>query len=330
MVVLDTAVVLAAGMGRRMGALSKFYPKPLIPIANRPLIDWVLSSLLDAGLKRIIVVVGYMGGFVKRHVESAFSYMNVECVYAEDYVKGAGYSLLAAEEYVSGSFMLSPADLILDPKIAMRVVNGFLRLGVPLVATGGTGRRGTVISTSEGRCGSVVSMRRGCGSERVCIGLVALDSSFFKFLRRSLNSGNGSVVSALDLYVREGGSLGFIDFPGACWFDVDTVTEALRANSHLLSTGLIPPGCLYIPPGEEWPPNRGGTGSSTFLGPVLVTPEASVEGSRIGPNVSLSGRVSCENALVLNAVVFGGCRLKGAVRGGIYFNNMFFGEGSTR
>nr|HDO81356.1 hypothetical protein [Candidatus Bathyarchaeota archaeon] len=330
MVALDTAVVLAAGMGRRMGVLSRFYPKPLIPVANKPVIDWVFSSLSNAGVRRFIVVVGYMGSVIKRHIERYFSNVDVKCVYADDYVKGAGYSLLAAEGYVSGDFLLSPADLILDPKIVSGLIKASSRLGVPLLATGSAKRQGTAISTSGGMCGSVVSMKKGCGVERVCIGLVALDSSFFNCLRRSINNGEGSVVSALDLYIREGGCLKFIDFPETCWFDVDTITEVLKVNSYLLNAGIIPQNNFYVPPGEVWSLScrEESITRSTVFGPVLFNPECSIEGSKLGPNVSLNGGVSCKKAIVSDAVVFGRCKLKGVVKSGILFNNMFFSEGT--
>ncbi len=51
-----TAVILAAGAGARLGELGRRYSKPMVPIRERPLIDWVIASLRTAGLARIIVV----------------------------------------------------------------------------------------------------------------------------------------------------------------------------------------------------------------------------------------------------------------------------------
>ena len=50
------AVILAAGAGSRLGELGKRYSKAMLPIASRPLIDWVIERLLQAGIGRIIVV----------------------------------------------------------------------------------------------------------------------------------------------------------------------------------------------------------------------------------------------------------------------------------
>ena len=50
------AVILAAGAGSRLGELGKRYSKAMLPIAGRPLIDWVVERLQEAGIGRIIVV----------------------------------------------------------------------------------------------------------------------------------------------------------------------------------------------------------------------------------------------------------------------------------
>lgn len=316
------AVVLAAGIGSRMAPLSHFCPKPLVQVACKPLIDWVIGSLSKAGVKRLVVVVGYRGEEVKRHVEATWSTLDVQCVYAKDYFKGAGYSLLAAEGHVSGSFILCPADLITDHEVVTGVMKGVRRLGGPVVATGRSSKGGTSVVVEGDRCGEILRIGEGAG-ERVCVGVVALDSSFFTYLKRSLARGEGSVVSALKLYLDEGNTLSFVDFPGKVWFDVDTLPDVLDANRYVLSAGLAREG-IYVPPGEVSRGMKGNIRSSLLVGPVLVSLENWIEHSTLGPNVSLSGGVRCRSAVVSNAVVFGGGELTGVARDVAVFGGMQF------
>src|SRR5262245_48273952 len=58
----ETAMVLAAGLGERMRPLTLRIPKPLVPLAGRPLIDHVLNRLADAGVQTAIVNVHYLPG----------------------------------------------------------------------------------------------------------------------------------------------------------------------------------------------------------------------------------------------------------------------------
>ena len=65
---LDTAMVLAAGFGTRMGTLTRDRPKPLLPVAGRALIDHVLDALAEAGIRRAVVNLHYRGEQIRAHL----------------------------------------------------------------------------------------------------------------------------------------------------------------------------------------------------------------------------------------------------------------------
>lgn len=58
--VSDVAMVMAAGLGKRMRPLSTTRPKPLVRVAGKPLIDYALDKLAEAGIARAVVNVHYM------------------------------------------------------------------------------------------------------------------------------------------------------------------------------------------------------------------------------------------------------------------------------
>src|ERR1700754_2450817 len=64
------AMVLAAGLGVRMRPLTDRMPKPLVPVAGRPLLDHVLDKLGDAGVTEAIVNVHYLPDQIIEHVAS--------------------------------------------------------------------------------------------------------------------------------------------------------------------------------------------------------------------------------------------------------------------
>ncbi|HYL48307.1 MAG TPA: nucleotidyltransferase family protein [Stellaceae bacterium] len=68
MSVADSAIVLAAGRGKRMGALTDQTPKPLIRVEGRALIDHVLDRLAVAGVKRAVVNLHYMADTIATHL----------------------------------------------------------------------------------------------------------------------------------------------------------------------------------------------------------------------------------------------------------------------
>lgn len=65
----DTAMVLAAGMGKRMRPLTASRPKPMVRVAGKPLIDHALDRLAAAGIARAIVNVHYLPDVLEAHIK---------------------------------------------------------------------------------------------------------------------------------------------------------------------------------------------------------------------------------------------------------------------
>ncbi|SEP13225.1 N-acetylmuramate alpha-1-phosphate uridylyltransferase MurU [Aquisalimonas asiatica] len=62
------AMILAAGRGERMRPLTDHTPKPLLPVAGRPLIDWHLQRLADAGVSEVVINLAWLGEQIAEHV----------------------------------------------------------------------------------------------------------------------------------------------------------------------------------------------------------------------------------------------------------------------
>jgi dTDP-glucose pyrophosphorylase len=64
------AVVMAGGFGRRLRPLTDDVPKPLLPIGDRPILDYVLSHIAEAGIRDVTIATHYRGDLIKAHCRS--------------------------------------------------------------------------------------------------------------------------------------------------------------------------------------------------------------------------------------------------------------------
>ncbi|MFS0736389.1 nucleotidyltransferase family protein [Sphingomonas sp. 1P06PA] len=75
---IETAMVLAAGLGKRMRPLTATRPKPLVEVAGKPLLDHVLDRLRTAGVKRAVVNVHYLADALEAHLQRSASGLDIQ------------------------------------------------------------------------------------------------------------------------------------------------------------------------------------------------------------------------------------------------------------
>ncbi|MCU6452821.1 nucleotidyltransferase family protein [Sphingomonas sp. A2-49] len=81
-IVPGTAMVMAAGLGKRMRPLTATRPKPLVEVAGKPLIDHVFDRLRSAGVRRAVVNVHYLADTLEAHVTDRFD--DIEVVVSDE------------------------------------------------------------------------------------------------------------------------------------------------------------------------------------------------------------------------------------------------------
>lgn len=107
----DTAMVMAAGMGKRMRPLTASQPKPLVRVAGKPLIDHALDRLGDAGIARAVVNVHYMADALEAHVmERAAPRVTISD--ERDHLLETGGGLVKAQSALPDPFFCLNADNI--------------------------------------------------------------------------------------------------------------------------------------------------------------------------------------------------------------------------
>ena len=121
---IDKAVVLAAGRGTRMRELTADLPKPMIEVRGKPVLRHIVEGLRDAGIRAILLIVGYRADTVRNFCGDGSRY-NIAIQYATQTVQdGTGRVLNLARDFVKDTpFILSYGDILVDPANYRRIVD---------------------------------------------------------------------------------------------------------------------------------------------------------------------------------------------------------------
>ena len=118
------AVILAAGMGRRLGELTKDNTKCMVPVNGVRLIDRMLTQLSKLSLNRVVVVVGYEGEKLIDYIGNRYDdKLNIEYVNNPIYDKTNNIYSLAKEKMQEDDTLLLESDLIFDTEMLELLVN---------------------------------------------------------------------------------------------------------------------------------------------------------------------------------------------------------------
>lgn len=145
------AIILAAGMGKRLGELTRNNTKCMVEVNGTPLIDRLLNQLSKLNLNRVIIVVGYEGDRLINHIGDRYmDSLSIEYITNPIYDKTNNiYSLaLTKQKMVEDDTLLLESDLIFDDSLLSLIVdNAYPNLA--LVAKYETWMDGTMVCISE-------------------------------------------------------------------------------------------------------------------------------------------------------------------------------------
>ncbi len=128
---ISTAILLAAGEGIRLRSTAPL--KPLCEVAGRSLLAHALSGIAEAGLTRVIVVLGYGAEKIQAYIATGHWPLAVETVTISDYSSPNGTSVLAAERLVGAEdTLLAMCDHLVEPALYRLVAKAGASAGARL------------------------------------------------------------------------------------------------------------------------------------------------------------------------------------------------------
>jgi choline kinase len=237
------AVILAAGVGRRLGDSVTEHPKCLLPVAGRTLLDRMLDALTAVGAAEAVVVVGHLGEQIERAVAGR---PGVRTVRNPHYRKGAILSLWAARDALDGDVLVMDADVLFPTALLRRLVqsphpNCFL-----MDPRAGSDGEAQMLMARDGRVQDIARGLRGdwdaCGES---VGFLKLDRDGAGRLRallgRALEGGQDGIEheEVYPALMREC-EIGYETAAPFHWVEID-FPEDVEAARRLVESGALDP-----------------------------------------------------------------------------------------
>ncbi len=316
------AIILAGGYATRLRPTSLSFTKHLVPLANKPVLGWILSQIVETGIKYVFVVVGpHNREQIAEYVGDGSRFgVSVEYLVQERPL-GIAHALSLAWGLVDGPFLVYLGDNLVQGGVA-RYARRFLEGGgdamVLLKEVEDPTRFGVAVFDG-GRLAGFVEKPKQPPSRYALVGVYFFTPVVFDYIKRLKPSWRGEyeITDALDLMLRDGRRVEYIVHDG-WWLDVGKKDEVLAANAILLDEyarrevrgqveDSIIEGRVVV---EEGAVIR----SSTVRGPAIIGRNAVVEGSFIGPYTSVGNGAVVRNSSVEYSVLMEGAVVEGVER----------------
>lgn len=293
-------IIPAAGMGTRMRPHTWSTPKPLLPVAGKPILAHLIDSLTDIGVDRLTLVTGYLGGKLVDWTRSSYPGHTVDFVEQTE-VNGLGAAVGLARDLVQdGPVMVALADTLFEADL------GILRncpdnmLAVCPVPD--PERFGIVVTGTDGRVLRLVEKPAEPVGNLAIVGVYyfadgpSLMNACDELRKRGIRTrGEYQLTDAMELMLREGQPFGTL--PVGKWYDCGTTETLIFTNRELLES-------------------RGGSGTPILENSVVVQPCSFGDGvvlrdSVVGPWVSVGNGSVIERSVVRDSVIGAGTRING-------------------
>ncbi|MGQ9816777.1 MAG: nucleotidyltransferase family protein [bacterium] len=206
-------IILAAGLGKRLGQLTKKIPKPLLPVGGIPIIQLNIEKLKRAGIDEIGINIYYKPDLMRSFLNKFTGIKVVE----EEYLSGTGGALLNFRDFVSDDFLLHNCDVLsdIDLKMLIRAHKKRRVLGtIPLVKNYKTDR----VKCLDGRIFKFYKKR--CSGCFTYTGIAVLSKRIFEYFPK-----DKAVFSLTEVYnnaIESGEVLSGIIVNGK-WYDIGRI-----------------------------------------------------------------------------------------------------------
>lgn len=308
-----------AGMGKRMRPHSLTIPKPLIPVAGKPIVQHLIEGISDVckePIEEVAYVVGHFGEEVENHLKKIAGLLNAKAsIYYQEEALGTAHAVHCAAESLSGKTIVAFADTLFradftineahDATIWVQKVNNPSAFGV--VKLDDSGKITDFIEKPQ----SAVSDLAIIGIYYFKEGQVLGEALQHLIDNKIIVNGEYQLTDALENMKNHGTAF----FPGEVieWMDCGNKDATVHTNQRMLE---------YLKD-ERLISDKIRLTNAQIIPPCFIGENVNLENSIIGPHVSVGNNTKIKNALISNSIIQNDARISNA-----HINNSMLGNHS--
>lgn len=112
------AIILCAGLGSRMAKLTEEFPKCMVEVHSKRIIDNTIEALIERGINDICILSGYLAEILENYLANKYPSVNFTFIRSTNYDKTNNiYSLWLAREYMGEEFFIIEGDVFCDKEL---------------------------------------------------------------------------------------------------------------------------------------------------------------------------------------------------------------------
>jgi len=281
-------IIPAAGIGNRLRPLTITKPKPLLPVANKPIIGHILDRVFRLEVEEITIIIGHHGEQLKNYISD--NYPAIINFIEQEEPKGLGHAVELGLEESDRPVLIILGDTILDLDFAHFISHRENVIGVMEVENP---RLYGIVETEGDQVKQVIEKPEHSPSNLGIAGIYLIQHEFL--LKKAIRQLFEKEIKTKDEYqltdalqvLLEWNEPIVVEKIQTC-YDCGTRETLLDTNRHLLEKLPVP--------GAKYP-------ESVIIPPVFIHPEAVIIRSIIGPYVSIGQGVTVEESLLQDMII---------------------------
>jgi len=290
---MKQAVILAAGEGQRLRPFTVTKPKVMLSIAGKPILQYVIESLAQNGIRNIVLVAGYRKEQVFDYLGSGEQF-GVDITYInQERQLGTAHALAQAKAATEKEFLVLPGDNLIDVDTIAQFVA--IKPEAMLVRRVDNPVRYGVVTIEQGVVKDIIEKPKEAKGNIINTGIYAFTTEIFSFIKAQLD-----IPDVLNSMIAQGYPINAKEIDGT-WLDVVYPWDILSLNDAVLRQipaklgGNIEAGVSLkgeVSVGKDTLIRSG----SYIAGPVVIG-----DSCDIGPNVCILPTTSIGNNVVISS-----------------------------